>query len=220
MKRYIMILAAGLVAGAALADTIITPISVVLTDNGNDNVIETAGGDAWFDGSGLSDATIVENGDTVPAVLPTHQYGENFSRMARIRYSTDGLAELTFDLGGTYEVGGMILWNYGNIGSTVRGVENAAISWSSDGINFFSAETLSFAETPNVIAQIVGQEQTLGTSLPGVTHIRMALDNFDATKSIVAFSEIRMVAVPEPATLGLLGAFGGAILFIRRRLMI
>ena len=68
MKRYIMILAAGLVAGAALADTIITPTSVVLTDNGNShstgnaNVIDNAGGDAWFDGSGLSDATIVKNG--------------------------------------------------------------------------------------------------------------------------------------------------------------
>ncbi|VGO13451.1 hypothetical protein PDESU_02008 [Pontiella desulfatans] len=220
MKRYIMILAAGLVAGAALADTIITPTSVVLTDNGDGNLIENAGGDAWFNGSGLSDATIVENGDTVPAVLPTHGYGENFTRMARVRFATGGLAELTFDLGGTYEVGGVILWNLGLDTHSDRGVENAAISWSSDGINFTSAETLTFAQGPGTQQPIAGEEQTLGTSLPGVTHIRMALDNFNAAKTQVAFSEIRMVAVPEPATLGLLGAFGGAILFIRRRLMI
>ena len=30
----------------------------------------------------------------------------------------------------------------------------------------------------------------------------------------------QVTAIPEPATLGLLGAFGGGILFIRRRFMI
>jgi hypothetical protein len=34
------------------------------------------------------------------------------------------------------------------------------------------------------------------------------------------FDDITMTAIPEPATLGLVAAFGGGILFIRRRFMI
>ncbi|MDF7799267.1 PEP-CTERM sorting domain-containing protein [Pontiellaceae bacterium B1224] len=42
--------------------------------------------------------------------------------------------------------------------------------------------------------------------------------NFDFTGATNGASTL--TAIPEPATLGLLGAFGGAILFIRRRFMI
>jgi hypothetical protein len=38
--------------------------------------------------------------------------------------------------------------------------------------------------------------------------------------NFIAWDNVKLTVIPEPATLGLLGVFGGAVLFIRRRFMI
>ncbi|MDF7801312.1 PEP-CTERM sorting domain-containing protein, partial [Pontiellaceae bacterium B1224] len=40
-----------------------------------------------------------------------------------------------------------------------------------------------------------------------------------ADDDLASISQMSLAAVPEPATLGLVTAFGGAVLFIRRRMM-
>ncbi len=127
---------------------------------------------------------------------------------------------VTFDLGGTYDVDSVHLWNwvFSNNTSTVWGVKDVDISFSSDGASFGSTQTVSFVAdpTPGALGPSVAQTQTF-TTQTGVTHIQ--LDNFTSLQSgnRVGFGEIRFgEAVPEPTTTALLG-LGGLALILRRR---
>ena len=55
--------------------------------------------------------------------------------------------------------------------------------------------------------------------LADVTDVRFTVvDNWGGDR--VGLSEVRFVAIPEPATLGLIGTFSVGILFMRRRFMV
>ncbi|VGO23249.1 hypothetical protein [Pontiella sulfatireligans] len=60
-KKVCILFFVGLIAAIASANTIIKPVSVVLTPSGS-QYLQNDPAVHWFDGSGLSDATIVENG--------------------------------------------------------------------------------------------------------------------------------------------------------------
>ncbi len=61
-----------------------------------------------------------------------------------------------------------------------------------------------------------------GLELHDVNRIRLAAgaDTYSYDNLILGDTYTDVGAIPEPATLGLVGAFGGAVLFIRRRFMI
>jgi hypothetical protein len=129
-----------------------------------------------------------------------------------------GSEVITFDLGGTYDVDSIHLWNwvFSNNTSTKWGVATVDISFSTDGTNFLNTEALSFDPDIAVFGPSSAQTQTF-TTQTGVTHIQ--LNNFTALDSgnRVGFGEIRFgEAVPEPSTTALLG-LGGLALILRRR---
>ena len=173
-------------------------------------------GSQWIDGSGLSDASIVETGDPLPTVWPQHVAGNSDQRVSRIRNAAEENT-LTFDLGGTFDVSGMVLWNSTEIGSaglqTDRGFENTRLSYSTDGGNTFSGDDLltwtersddaSTNQGPNPsppVAMFAPEVQMLASSVTGVTHVRMVVDNFSAAGSdnIVMASELRFIGEPTP----------------------
>tara|TARA_B110000879_G_scaffold172437_1_gene223951 strand:+ start:3466 stop:4137 length:672 start_codon:yes stop_codon:yes gene_type:complete len=124
---------------------------------------------------------------------------------------------VTFDLGGTFNVDGVHLWNwvFTNNTSTKWGVDEMDISFSSDGVNFGNTATVSF--DPDIALNGPSSAQTRTFSIQsGVTHIQLdSIKSFDMSR--VGFGEIRFSeAVPEPSTTALLG-LGGLALILRRR---
>ena len=196
---------------------VIAPIAASLQSEGGSFLEYGTDGDNWYNGSGLSDATIVETGDPVPAVWPEHVAGSNQTRVSRIRVAPEVNA-LTFDLGGSFDVSGMVLWNSTEIGNgnlqTDRGFENTVLSYSTDGgVTFTGSDTLTWTErtadasanqgdNPTPPVAMFGPEiQTLPNTVANVTHIRMDVDNFSVAgaDNIVMASEIRFLGEPGPA---------------------
>lgn len=184
-------------------------------------------GSKLVDGSGLSDATIVETGDAIPALYPTHS--TSAGDMWRTLRPADGHpiagAAVTFDLGaGTltgYDLTGFHLWNYNEFwsgGESSRGIQTATIEYSTDdGGNWTSLGNSVFTQATESSAY-AGEDYSFGSTLTGVTDVRFTVvDNWGGDR--VGLSEVRFVAIPEPASLGLIGVFSVGTFFIRRRLM-
>ncbi|TWU57090.1 Dockerin type I repeat protein [Rubripirellula tenax] len=196
-----------------LAATVIAPVDADLLAVGGSYLEYGANGSHWYDGSGLSDASIVETGDPVPATWPQHVSGNHSDRVSRIRNGA-GVNTLTFDLGGTFDVTGMALWNSTEAGQSDRGFENTILSYSIDGgLTFTGNDTLTWTQrsadesanqgtspTPPV-AMFAAEVQMLPSTVADVTHIRMDVDNFSG-EAIVMASEIRFVGETELPSLG------------------
>ncbi len=178
------------------------------------------GFDTALDSSGLSSA--LNTGDAIPAVLPTHEtpgWYNPYQNVAGRFNASDAATTLTFDLGAAYELESLVLWNGAEAWAGVyynnRGLESFTMSFSTDNVTFgdavavdptiigeipdFAAETFAI---PNVTAQYVMFSDLVNGGGGGYAEI----------------SEVKFVAVPEPATFGMVALFGGGILFIRRRL--
>jgi hypothetical protein len=199
-----------------LASISIAPIDASLTSVNGSYLQYGTNGSHWYDGSGLSDASIVESGDVLPSTLPTHISGNSNERVSRIRDAND-INTLTFDLAGSYDVSGMILWNSSEIAAdgtpqTDRGFNNTTLSFSTDGgATFTGSDTLTWNQVPeedsstnqgsNPSDPIVfaPELQMLPGIVEGVTHIRMDVDNF-STDGIVMASELRFIGEAEPAS--------------------
>ncbi|WP_068259802.1 DUF5060 domain-containing protein [Rubripirellula obstinata] len=217
-----------------LAAEVIAPVSAGLDSAGDpDWKLEygTPAGSQWIDGSGLEDPTIVETGDPVPAQWPEHVSGNSAQRVSRIR-SAPEFNELTFDLGGTFDLSGMVLWNSTEIGpaglQTDRGFENTVLSYSTDGgATFTGSDTLTWSErnhpddtstnqgnNPTSPKTYAPEVQSLPSTVEGVTHVRMVVDNFSAAgaDNIVMASEIRFIGEDaSPPTPGAYLEAGGLV---------
>ena len=121
---------------------------------------------------------------------------------------------LTFDLGGTFDVGGVHIWPYIRP-ERARGLESFDLSFSSDGTNFSGTINVSGWTIGNSSGTMPVQTQTFGI-VSGVTHLRMTnLTTFSST-NYIGLSEIRFDTVPEPSSM-LLAGLGGLMLLRRRR---
>ena len=171
-----------------------------------------------IDGTGLSSA--LNDGDPVPGTLPTHS--DNYTLGVRW-LGGQWPTMVTFDLGGaqTDPLNSVILYNHNEFGASLtRGVQSVDI-WTStnNGANYSLFQNdLAFAQ-----ASIDGSNQTLAQTVdfsstisPGVTHIQFR-DLQNHGDSIIGFGEVRFTAIPEPASIGLLGFAVGLLLFVRRR---
>lgn len=245
ISAFGLMLAAGMMTSNALAqEIIITPTGGILTgDDGSfadDNRTIQSGAANWFNGNGLSDASLVAAGATFDASnLPTHTFGNNGANGGRIR-TNDGpfvpAPELTFSLGEdvAFDVSRVILWNHGEIsgGSSVsnRGLSNVLLSFSTDGgLTFNESQTLNFTQGPDLNQAITGEVVDFDSTLVGVTDIRFSnITSFegdvvqDAT-ALINFGELRFVgvegvvaAIPEPGSLAVL-AIAGVGVVVRRR---
>jgi len=121
---------------------------------------------------------------------------------------------ITFDLGGSYSIKTMALWNYNFIGAGTtlrRGVESFELDFSTDGSSFTSLLTSQTATRANN-----GAEPSQLYDLGGVTatHIRMSVvSNFGGRYT--GLSEVAF-ATPEPGTASML-LFAIAPMAFRRR---
>ena len=213
MKKTLgLLVATGLLASMASAQTIIAPVACELL---NARTNSTAVGPylqndppvGWWNSAGIiTNEALIADGAPVPTVWPQHEYGYNAATTPRVRdvnedlTTPNGTAILTFDLGSVSDVEGIVLWNHGEGTTTqsARGVQFARIFWSSDGINFTdTGEQLTFAQGPqDTVADlkppIDADPQYLSTPITGATHLRMEVTSYDLG-IILGFAEIRMI---------------------------
>ena len=178
-------------------EVVIAPTNATLEDTDGSYLQADYGanGENWFNGSGLSSATIVETGDPIPAAWPTHAIGNSRDRVSRIRDANE-ISTLTLDLGGTFHLTGMALWNSTETDETDRGFENTTLSYSTDGGNTFTgSHTLTWNELDGVTTAFGPEVQSLPQAMASVTHVRMDVDNFSGggDDGIVMASELRFL---------------------------
>ena len=187
--------------------------------------------DRTFDNSGLD--TALTTGQAVPGTLPLHALpgnlnggggAYNFEDVAgRFTSLGGGTATLTYDLGGSYELESLLLWNgaeYWYAYYNGRGLAGATLEFSTDGVTFSGSEVIAPARLPDVLTDFAAEEFTFASPITA-QYVRFSgLSNHDGSDAHTEISEVKFTAIPEPATLGMVALFGGGILFLRRRLAI
>ena len=217
------------VAGQARAGVIVDPTAI-------DAVSSEVGGrdaDDTINGSGLSDATIVETGDAEPSPYPTHSTNDSDAWWSDVNVENNiDEVFITFDLGSVHSLEGMHIWNLNGGGagrSTSSGVENLNVEFSTDGSIFSGAEAFTLNEAPGA-ATYTGESHDFASTV-SARFVRFDVQTtFENNGSIVkdgdpetvevsnraGLSEVRFLAIPEPASAALLG-LGGLMLLPRRR---
>ena len=197
-------------AQAAVTAGIITPTGVT----GDSNLSTGFHVNFTIDGSGLSDS-----GNSGDILNETHINGNSGSNLTWLSANGDRpTITIDFDLGGTFDVDSVHLWNWTYTGATdTRGVTSMDISFSSNGTDFVNTlQDVAFTPYAAASTSATSETQTFA-AVNGVTHIRLT-DINNAGDTYIGFSEIRFgaAAVPEPTTTALLG-LGGIALILRRR---
>jgi len=213
----------GLTLGSSLAQA----ATIVQPTNADESTINGGRpGSQTIDGSGLSDATIVQTDDPIPATWPSH--GTDSSSSMWVSSTSGGVSGqwLILDLGQAYELSGLHQWNFNEDGFTGVGIQNVNILFSSDSAAFSSASHSSWGDTFNTtFAEAPGSTGYTGETI----NFNDAIGNRTARyiqldvvtnygNSVAGLSEIRFIAVPEPSAFALLaGAFAFAWIMVRRR---
>ena len=162
---------------------------------------------AAYDGSGLlsEGALSVETGDTVPAVWPSHGDGMEGPDSWGLGIPVTPPVWVLFDLGQTYSLKGMRLWNLNTSWSTGSGIKNATVTVSTDGVSY----------TPVTVQGLDGngcfyKAPGTATGFTGVTYsfsgaaryVKLAItsDWDEMMESMgVGLSEIRFIAEAAPS---------------------
>lgn len=215
---------------AAQAAFIVDPVDATATSN-----ISAGGTVAAVDGSGLSDATIVETDDPVPVTWPTH--GTAGATMWLSAPDTELSDEatlsstaITFDLGDAYTLTDIHVWNSNAVfegnNNSDRSIKKMDVLFSTTSATTGFGNTIQFDDMPKApgASGYEGFDLDLGQnvnarwvtfeiySVHGPVESSPGNGNFQYRAGL---SEVRFVAIPEPASLALLG-LGGVLMLSRR----
>jgi len=211
---------------AALLCTVLSSqasIMIVVSD------VDNTAFDAAIDGSGL--VTPYSTGDAVPATLSQHYVGGNDNSVGKAEVIGGrvhaGAFTITLDLGGTYDIETVNLWNYAERWNGTyyndRGVKDFDLEFSTDGgATFGNTVSLTAAmadDTGATTGDVLYDGETFDIiDQVGVTHVKfIAQDNYGGGYTGIAEVNFTGVqSVPEPSSAALLG-LGGLALILRRR---
>jgi hypothetical protein len=220
--------AAGLTFGATAANAaLITPTSAT-ADSAIDStrtIDKTIDGSDLFNDSDKSEFT----GTLTEANSSSVVHGAG-SWSAVDGYWLGGSGNtLTFDLGGSFDIESIYLWNYAaNSDNSDRGIKTFDISFSTDGGSSYStAESASSLGISDFNEDVIGgffgnegynsvQQRDFTSAQSGVTNIRFSNLTTNGG-NLAGLEEIRFGAVPEPASLALMGLGGLMLIGGRRR---
>jgi len=161
--------------------------------------------DHTIDGAGLTDPSIVENGDDVPGSLPS-EHGSSWDDNRGARWSGES-GEITYNLGGAYALQDVLFWNYTENAQTDRGIKSVTASFSTDGVLFTGDTTLNFAEgvfspTPGETVNLQAEGVAPSVLSSYVTHVKFTdfvnHSNPAGSDSFKGYAEIRFTGTPQP----------------------
>jgi len=207
-------LTTGLLAGSLNAAFVVQPTDVEASSEFGDTESFDRTAIHAINGSGLSDDSIVETNDPVPSSWPTD--GTNVSGALWHTDSGDANGWIRFDLGEEVPISGIHVWNYNGNDTSARGIQNVDVRFSSDSISgpFSNTQSLTFAEAPQTTTY-EGEQIDLASPVTA-RFVEFDIQSNYGDSDFSGLSEVRFTAVPEPASLALLGA-GGLMLIGRRR---
>lgn len=164
---------------------------------------------ATIDGTGLNSTT----GDISTWTHDVNDPKGNYWLSAQ-HAGKNGGEFITFDLGDTYEVSELYLWQYTLSDSTNRQIVDATLTFSTDNVTF--SNSIAWQPTlVNTTTAYTPETFTFSETVSGVRYINMVVEN---NSDYVGLAEIRFGVVPEPSSFALLaGCFGLAWVMMRRR---
>lgn len=175
-------------------------------------------------GSGLSSTTIVETGDPVPTTWPTHDTDQLSGHTQWLSNTgTPSTQWIMFDLGQSYQLGSMHIWNWNDNRSITRGINSVDVRFATSLTVAFGSATNTNpgwgAATTTTFAQATGLTSYTGEdkSFTAVTarYVLFDVNSNYGDAQYVGLAETRFILVPEPSAALLSGL--GALLLLRRR---
>lgn len=213
MKRtvLIMLLLVASIAVVSQADTIVKPVDATAS-----SIMGTGyAPQESISSSGLSFG--LETGADVPMTWPAHNAVQEDHWISADDAWGSG-KWVAFDLGATYTLTGMHVWNYNNtfIDSS-RGAKDVLVQYQV-GADWLDAENFVFARGASSYSGYTGEDYTFTNSITAQNVRFWITSNQGGTgaNNYASIAEVRFTAVPEPMTISLL-AFGGLHLLKPKR---
>ena len=126
--------------------------------------------------------------------------------------------DLVFDLGASYDVKYLVVWNSVLNGETDAGIKDVEIGFSQDS-DFTTATWLYDVVIPKAQLDEQDRHEAFVLSMPSTTsaqYVKISASTNHGNPGHYSVSEVALGVVPEPATMSLLG-LGGLALIRRRR---
>jgi hypothetical protein len=172
----------------------------------------------YFSNNGVG----LNTGDQVGLVsdLPTYASMVDNANSAMYRPASV-TASLVLDLGGTFSLNGLRLWNYAESYAGVtynnRGVKDFTLSFSTDGGTTFSNAQNFTAAIGGTLSGNRSAAQAFSFGDISANYVKFDITSSQGSDFSSGFGALRFTAIPEPSTYALVLGGIATLLLIRRR---